>query len=112
MAKEGFHSVTLSDRTFDILSKVSENLKKAIPETINSLVTGQKVIHGVLFTEEHVCLNCGSILGYNTEKCPLCNSGPIITRYVKSQPQFAGTISEKELVIDGWKGIGFYEKPL
>lgn len=70
MPKGGFHSVTLSDQIFDILSKVSKSLNKSIPETIYDMATGNKIIHGVLFAEEHICVDCGYRPSYNIGKCP------------------------------------------
>jgi rRNA maturation endonuclease Nob1 len=84
MGKAEHHSISLGDETYSILSELSKNLKKSIPETIHAIATGNKIVHGVLFTEEHICLNCSHRPSYSIDKCPSCG-GPVITRYVKSE---------------------------
>lgn len=87
MAKEGYHSVTLADETFSILTELSKNANKSIPKIIDAIVTGHHFIHGILFHAETVCLSCGHVLDYCAErsaiKCPFCNSDVVVTRYVK-----------------------------
>jgi len=84
---EGYHSVTLNQETYSILNELSKNLKKSIPEIIHSVVTGRQFVHGILFDAQNVCLTCGRIVDYcaerNTDRCPFCDGGPVVTRYVK-----------------------------
>jgi rubrerythrin len=83
MVKIGYHCVTLRNETFSILERLSRTLEKSIPEIIHLAVTDRKVIHGVVFRSEDICLNCGYRPAVKSEKCPICN-GTVITRYVKA----------------------------
>lgn len=87
MPSDGHHSITIGEETYCMLSDLSKNLKRTIPETIHSLVKGGKFMFGVLFYPENICLACGKIVDYSdvrsSERCPFCAGGPVITRYVK-----------------------------
>lgn len=79
--------MTVEDETYCVLAELSKNLKRTIPETLNSIITGKKFMFGILFNAENVCLSCGKIVDYSdvrsTDQCPFCKGGPIITRYMK-----------------------------
>jgi predicted RNA-binding Zn-ribbon protein involved in translation (DUF1610 family) len=89
MVKEGYHSITLGDETYGILTELSKNLKRSIPETIHSIVKGGRFMFGVLFYPENICVACGKTVGYSdvrsSNQCPFCRGHSVITRYVKQE---------------------------
>jgi DNA-directed RNA polymerase subunit RPC12/RpoP len=90
MPSESYHSVSVRDETYCILTELSKNLKRSIPETIHSVVKGGKFMFGILFYPENICLACGKTVNYlaldvrRSDRCPFC-AGQVITRYVKAE---------------------------